>query len=198
MFRRRRPLSPRPLRPIRRLQRRVAASRVHPGLQRLALAHEAMDRGDFLRAATLYAELADGARALGMPQAAHLSLLAGHALALAGEGRSGLARTRDGLRWLAEQGRPRRLERALVRVLAEMRSMGMAAEAKALEDEFPGANQMSGAGSPVGRVGSGRPLLPGKCPHCGGTVHPEEVDWIDEAQAACDYCGSILTVGADS
>jgi len=164
----------------------------------LALAHDAMGQGDFQRAATLYAELADGARTLGMPQAAHLSLLAGRALALAGEAQAGVVRTRDGLRWLAEQGRPRRLARALQRVLTEMRSMGMAAEAKALEDEFQGANQMPGAGSPIGQVGSGRPLLPGKCPHCGGTVHPDEVDWIDEAQAPCDYCGSILTVEADS
>jgi hypothetical protein len=34
--------------------------------------------------------------------------------------------------------------------------------------------------------------LPPKCPYCGATVSPREVDWLDDQTAACIYCGSVL------
>jgi hypothetical protein len=34
--------------------------------------------------------------------------------------------------------------------------------------------------------------LPLKCPNCGGSVHPDELEWTDSRSAICDYCGSIL------
>jgi hypothetical protein len=34
--------------------------------------------------------------------------------------------------------------------------------------------------------------LPPECPHCGGRVHPGELEWADSRSAICDYCGSIL------
>jgi hypothetical protein len=35
-----------------------------------------------------------------------------------------------------------------------------------------------------------RPILPTHCPSCGGAVKSDEVEWIDEVTAECDYCGS--------
>jgi hypothetical protein len=34
--------------------------------------------------------------------------------------------------------------------------------------------------------------LPPECPNCGGSVHPDELEWTDSRSAICDYCGSIL------
>jgi hypothetical protein len=34
--------------------------------------------------------------------------------------------------------------------------------------------------------------LPPECPNCGGSVHPDEIEWTDSRSAICDYCGSIL------
>ena len=37
--------------------------------------------------------------------------------------------------------------------------------------------------------------LPATCPQCGAPVHSNEVVWLDDASAECDFCGStILTL----
>lgn len=37
-----------------------------------------------------------------------------------------------------------------------------------------------------------KPVLPTHCPGCGGPVRANEVDWIDEATAECNWCGSAV------
>jgi hypothetical protein len=34
--------------------------------------------------------------------------------------------------------------------------------------------------------------LPPECPNCGGSVHPDELEWTDSHSAVCDYCGGII------
>ncbi len=34
------------------------------------------------------------------------------------------------------------------------------------------------------------PVLPTHCPGCGAPIHPDDVDWIDNVTAECEYCGS--------
>jgi hypothetical protein len=34
--------------------------------------------------------------------------------------------------------------------------------------------------------------LPPECPNCGGSVHPDELEWTDSHSAVCDYCGSVI------
>ena len=33
-------------------------------------------------------------------------------------------------------------------------------------------------------------VLPAHCPSCGAAVRPDEVEWLDDITAECDYCGS--------
>jgi len=40
-----------------------------------------------------------------------------------------------------------------------------------------------------------RQKLPSRCPSCGAPVHPDTVDWVDNGQAACGYCGILLPEG---
>jgi hypothetical protein len=43
------------------------------------------------------------------------------------------------------------------------------------------------------RVGEDRPpQLPARCPHCGVSIRPNEVKWLDEEAIACAYCGSSI------
>jgi hypothetical protein len=72
-----------------------------------------------------------------------------------------------------------------------MEALGMSEEREALEKEIQELLSQSGI-SLSARAQEEKPRLPGKCPQCGGTVHPQEVEWIDERTASCDYCGSIL------
>jgi hypothetical protein len=37
-----------------------------------------------------------------------------------------------------------------------------------------------------------RTKLPAVCSQCGAPVHSDEVEWIDETSAECDFCGSVL------
>jgi len=34
--------------------------------------------------------------------------------------------------------------------------------------------------------------LPTKCPHCGGSISTESVQWLNKFEAQCPYCASVL------
>ncbi len=34
--------------------------------------------------------------------------------------------------------------------------------------------------------------LPSKCPSCGATLSPEDIDWIGPLEAKCAYCGGVV------
>jgi len=35
-----------------------------------------------------------------------------------------------------------------------------------------------------------RPALPTHCPACGAALKPNDVEWLDDVTAECEYCGS--------
>jgi hypothetical protein len=37
-----------------------------------------------------------------------------------------------------------------------------------------------------------RPILPTHCPSCGAGVRANEIEWLDDVTAECDYCGSPI------
>jgi hypothetical protein len=41
-----------------------------------------------------------------------------------------------------------------------------------------------------------RPRLPARCPFCGASVRPDEVEWLDDASVACAYCKSTIQATA--
>jgi hypothetical protein len=49
---------------------------------------------------------------------------------------------------------------------------------------------------PAAPAGPSHAKLPAKCPQCGGNVLPDEIEWVDEHSAICDYCGSLIQSAA--
>ena len=161
-------------------------------MARLQQAHQAMAQGDFPRAANLFEGLATQAEANGIRSTPALFIQAGRARLMEGDSTRATGHFECGLLLMAEVGRMRRLPIVAGSILTEMRSRGLAAEADALDAKVRQALGLQGlALAPA--AAEARPQLPPKCPYCGGTVHPQEVEWLDATSAACDYCGSILS-----
>jgi hypothetical protein len=34
--------------------------------------------------------------------------------------------------------------------------------------------------------------LPDSCPHCGGALNADELEWLDTQRAECTYCGMVV------
>jgi hypothetical protein len=153
-----------------------------------------MAEGQFAQAAVIFGELADEAAARGIPRAPQLSLQSGRAWVLAGDPAQGQERLRQGLRLMARMGQVGRLPAVARRVLDELHSRGLTAEAEALQADLQASLPGIDLRGPMAGPGAEPPRrrLPPKCPYCGGNVYPDSVDWMDELSAACEYCGSVL------
>jgi hypothetical protein len=175
----------------RRLRRALAPAG-GAALARLRQANHLLAEGEPRAAAAIFAELADQATTLGLHRSPQLHLQAGRAWMLAGERALGLDRIVLGLRTMSETGQERRLPRVTRRVLDELRARGMESEANEIQARIL-AMLPSGAPEAAEPAAPSRGRLPGKCPHCGGTVAADSVEWIDAESALCDYCGSVLS-----
>jgi hypothetical protein len=151
-----------------------------------------MERGEFAEAGGIFADLAEIAESRGIPRAPQLHLQAGRAWLYAGLTDRAMERIRHGLRLMESYGQRRRLRAALSRIADEFRSRGMSEEAKSLEREY--AMSLSVVPGPMegGPASEEHVRLPPKCPHCGGTIRPSEVDWVSSVAVQCDYCGSTV------
>lgn len=160
-------------------------------MAKLQQAHQAMALGAFPQAAGLFEELATQAEAYGVRSRPALFIQAGRARLMAGDTAPAISHFERGLILMAEVGRVGRLSVVAGSVLAELRARGLAAEADALETRVRQAVGLQ-AVAPSPAVSVSSPRLPAKCPYCGGTVRPQEVEWVNGTSAVCDYCGSLL------
>ena len=163
--------------------------------QRLNRAHQMLAAGDWEGAASIFSELAELAESQGMPgRAAQLHLQAGRARLELGDGPTALHHARQGLGLFLANENYRRAAQVLPRIFQAFRARGFSAEANSLEAEakvrFDQAGQPfePAASAPPSRRGS----LPARCPQCGGDLRPDEVEWLDEISAECEYCGSVV------
>jgi len=168
--------------------RRAMQPNVPPMLRR---AHELMAAGNYAAAAEAFETLARAGEARSHPKTGQMYLQAGRARVLAGQAAAGFAHLKRGLELMAD--RPMQAQRVGERVAAELDERGMSAEAQEirqwLASRFP---VQSGATRGGAAASTKRPLLPTKCPECGGAVRADEADWIDEVTVECDYCGSAI------
>ena len=179
----------RPRRPSRRLGSRA---RYRPGLRRLKLAHKLMESEDFSRAGVVFEELGLAALRRGIPRASQLFLQAGKAHIKAGNSPKGTELLLKGIRVMVKIGQIKRLPFVGKRILDGLRELGMDKEYLILESEI---NQLLSSMdlSLAHEEDTPSPAkLPPKCPYCGGTVHPNEVEWINEYSVMCDFCGSVV------
>ena len=162
--------------------------------QDLQRANRLMEIGDFGNAAALYEKLARKAHDSGRSrQAGHLYVQAARASVLSGQVKSGLDILEQGLSTFAQANLWEVFTRVGSRAIDELRQLGQAQAAQDLTSwlETMRLNYPTPA-TPVELTDTHRLLLPLKCPSCGATVRPDEVEWIDDGQVTCDYCGSIL------
>jgi hypothetical protein len=173
---------------FRRNIRKTLAQEVPPVLQE---ANFAFDKGEYGRAGELFERIAATADARGGPRAPIFHLQAGRARVLAGQTTLGMPSLRRGLELLAQRRQFPRLHQVGPRVISELNEHGLKHEASEIETFLktilPSASSVDSAKTPVKR-----PLLPTHCPSCGAAVRSDEVEWLDEVTAECDYCGSPI------
>ena len=177
----------------RGLIRRAARPDVPPMLQR---AHELMAAGNYPAAAEAFEQLARAGETRGHPKTAQMYLQAGRARILAGQKNVGFAHLKRGLGLMAAH--PVQLQRAGERVVNELKDHGMSAEAQEIAEwlktslpvqkEARGSATISATSSPQKK----KPILPTTCPSCGGIIRADDIDWLDEVTAECDWCGSPI------
>jgi len=155
----------------------------------LIRSNELVGSGRFAEAADGFETLARAAEAGGGHRAAHFYLEAGRARLMAGQGTEAVMLLRRGFESLAASPLRHRLARPAGRIIAELHDAGLRDEAEQLAVFIRGLGagpDTLSAGDPALR----RPSLPTHCPGCGAPVRPDEVDWLDDATAECEYCGS--------
>ena len=171
---------------FRRAFRRGLVPDIPPLLQR---ANQLLAQGDFNGAAAAFEQLAQAAEGRNGPRAPMFFAQAGRARLLAGQSAQGVAHLKHGLSLLAARAQWDQFQRAGQRAIAGLNQHGLSAEAKEIE-AYVASNLPKGFTPPAIQTPARKPILPTHCPSCGGAVRPDEVEWLDEMTAECDYCGS--------
>jgi hypothetical protein len=188
VFRRRPPIGQRPV-----------GRRIHPlrraAIRQLRIANQMYDQGQWAQAAEQFECLASAAIEHTFPQAPQLFLRAGRARIAAGESEIGIGHLHQAVHLLGQFGQIRRLNLLRPRLIRELKEYGFEREAVELDQAIH--KVLDQYGPPDGEIEPAGPAnrLPGKCPSCGGTLRPDEIEWIDACSGVCSYCGSVVQAG---
>ncbi|MFN8412711.1 MAG: hypothetical protein U0Z26_10020 [Anaerolineales bacterium] len=175
-------------RPPRAGFRREGRAEVHPLLRR---ANNLLMTGQFAEAAEAFEQLANGALARQGPRAPVFFLQAGRARILNGQSSMGIEHLKHGLKLFADRGDLHRVHHAGNRIITELNERGLSNEVKQIQDFLITLLPKSFNALPEENVPQGKPVhLPTHCPSCGAALKPDEVEWLDEVTAECEYCGS--------
>lgn len=156
-----------------------------PELQR---AHRLMQEGEYAEAGIIFHEFARKAEEHFPERAPFLYIEAGHAAMLGGDGTKAVTYFRSGLTLLATQQRYHRVRNAGERIIKGLRDHGFKSEAEEVASVIQG--NLPASADILTEPPRKQAILPTHCPSCGAAVRPDEVDWLDDLTAECDYCGS--------
>lgn len=184
--------SRRPLRrAIRPPLRQILGPRAIPPM--LLQANRLFQDGIFDQAAMLYVNLAKGAEARNGPRAPRFYLQAGRSFLYAKNIAASKVNTLHGLDLLIAQGNSIEVSNISTRLISEYGTRGYeeaANEIKAwLESRNIIADQAPRVNSEEERQNK---ILPVRCPNCGAPVRSDEITWIDELTAECNFCGGMI------
>jgi hypothetical protein len=164
-----------------------------PGsIRALAQAHRLFAIGQYAQSASLLENLANAARAGGIPRAPRLFFQAARANWHANQVAHGMDLLHIALDLLVAVGAIGVAGQIASVAMTELNTLGHKGEADQLRQyvsKIPGWEEAAPAASPDAKA---KPVLPSHCPRCGAVVRSDEVDWIDESTAACVYCGSPM------
>lgn len=169
----------------RRLLRGGPVPAVPPALRN---AHRLMEIGKYAEASLAFYDLAKKAEDRFPERAPILYAEAGRAAVLSDDAKKGVIHFRSALTLLSTQQRYRRLQNLGERIVAELRERGLNAEADEVASVL--RNNAQAPAAKEAAAPQKRGILPTHCPSCGAAVRPDEVDWLDDVTAECDYCGS--------
>ena len=173
---------------FRRARRFMRGAPVPAAPPALRNAHRLMESGNYPEASLAFYDLARKAEDRFPERAPILYVEAGRAAVLSGDNKKGVIHFRSALTLLGTQQRYHRLHNVGRRIVDELRERGLNAEADEVESVLRNNDQASAekeAPAPQKRA-----ILPTHCPSCGAAVRPDDVEWLDEVTAECDYCGS--------
>ncbi len=171
---------------VQRLFRGMGKPNIPPMLQR---ANQMMAAGDYENAAIAFKNLAQGAEERFPQRAPILYMEAGRAAIYSGQTQVGVAHLRRGLTILASQGRIHRMQMLGQRAMDELKARNLTTEVNEIAQLIQGNLPKE---IPTQPPAVKKPVLPTHCPSCGAAVRPNEVEWLDEVTAECDYCGSSV------
>lgn len=178
------------MRRFRRIRRRRRGS--NRRLIRLRRAHQLYDDEKFAESGAVFEEIASQAENRNHPHSPQLFLQAGRANIMAGNGEKGIGLLVRGLRKMGELGRHRQLIAASARILWVVEVHVEIKQFTNLQHKIDQLLKEYNLDLRPQSPTLEQPKLPTKCPQCGGTVHPDEVEWHMNRTAECEYCGSIL------
>jgi hypothetical protein len=153
-----------------------------------------MEAGEYESAAEIYERLAGGAEQRGMVRRApHLYIQAARARLRSGRVDRAEGLLYYGLKLLLESeqwGALHRVGHAAIEEYIHLEDQVSADKLHSWLDEvlvdIPDSAYHSGA------LEERRPTLPEKCPFCGASIRPNEIEWLDKITAECLYCGSSV------
>jgi hypothetical protein len=157
--------------------------------QEIRQAHELFERGEHAQAAEIFERLASLAAARRGPRAPRFYVQAGRAWMHGGEMERAWPLLTEGRRIALASGTAPMLNPLLAQLQTELLGLGLSDQASRIAAWLPGQATVH---SPMHPSPKRLPLLPLKCPSCGGGVLTAEVVWLDEVTAECSYCGSPL------
>jgi hypothetical protein len=147
-----------------------------------------MEAGSYTEASLAFYDLARKAEDRFPERAPILYIEAGRAAILSGDNKKGIVHFRSALTLLGTQQRYRRLQNVGERIVAELRERGLNAEAEEVESVI--RNNAQAPAEKEASVSKKQAILLTHCPSCGAALRPNEVEWLDDVTAECDYCGS--------
>lgn len=131
--------------------------------------------GSFVQAAELYSKLAVEAAQSGHPRVA------------------GNLHARAAQTWLDAGNEPQAVGHE-EKALSIFKQMQMNERAQQFQANFTRHQQMlkSGNAPVTPSIPTKHRPLPTTCPQCGAPIRSDEVEWIDESSAECDFCGAVI------
>ncbi|RJP50154.1 MAG: hypothetical protein C4583_11010 [Anaerolineaceae bacterium] len=168
--------------------------KIPPKLRR---ANQLMAAGNYIAAAEAFEQVGRAWETRGVKRSASMFLQAGRARILAGQKDVGIAHLKHGLESVASTGRVVWLAKAGNRVVAELNQKGMTTEAQEIANWLqatipPTQDVVRGISAGMNATPAKKVILPTHCPSCGGSIIADDVEWLDEITAECNWCGNPI------
>ncbi len=155
-------------------------------------ANQLLANGHPLRAAAQLAQVTQQVEANQPPRAPNLHAGAAHAYADGHDEANTLTQARAALTLFIKYEMTDRTPVFFTNITTKLRNKGQASAADLLQKEFgaQAGTAPSASATPAAPIAHGR--LPSSCPTCGAPARSDEVEWVDNQSAVCNYCGGVL------